>query len=291
MVSLTQNNLDMKLIPTKMPEVLEWLKACNPRAHNSRYSNYIDHIKDFYKDSSIPIDEREKKFKLLSKSYQECLEIILLMETFKLEKSENFNKRLKKVIEGQDFLSAEKPHHERNFMYEMLIACQLKNMNYTIEFNDSADVVAKLNNISLYIECKRLSSTKSLKRNFEKACKQLNYINNKNPYGLVFIDVSYCLTDSLRDYEYSSIAEMTSEIETAISKFVKQNNDLIENINHKYLDNSLCLVLNFRKSLWLSNCGYIYYNKYSAIAHSKISEEKFSLISSLLEGLSNTTKI
>lgn len=263
----------------QLDDVCKWIKDKSLKVDLSRYSRYKGYIDDFYnKDDRKDLLSLESKFTSLNEAAQECIQIVQVYEAFKDVKSNNFDERIKKIVAGQDFYNpSNKEDQPRDFLYELLVAAWFKQLGYEIDFDQLTDVVAKKNNKTVYIECKRIKSNNGLEENFSKACKQLKRIDKtENVYGLVFIDVYNCFADKLKDYEYNSILEMKREVTSVMAEhFGKPNDRLINKILDKNMGYTLGVVFTCARCLWLANVTPQFYTEKKIIAPSKISDEDF----------------
>lgn len=270
----------------KMKDVLEWLQNRGYGANLSRYSKYKGYIDDFYKGNPDDLLDLKNRFEKLNEALQECVQIIQVYEAFKDEKSKGFVERLEKVVYGTDFYNSEKQSDQaRDFLYELLVASWFKRWGYDIDFDQITDVVAKRDGKTVYVECKRIKSIKTLEANFKKACKQLEKVEDDTEhYGLVFIDVYNCLADKLRDYEYPNILIMRHEVQTILAdNFGKPKNDLIQSILTRYLNITLGAAFTTTRCLWLSDVTPQFFEDKKVITSSKISDEKFKILNELLD--------
>lgn len=272
-------------IMEQVPEVLEWLKSKSPVAHASRYFKYRDYIDDFYKENTS-ISILDEKFKKLNWAFQELCEIVQVYNSFKDENSDNFNERIKKIISGQDLTPSSlesKSDTSRDFLYELLVASQFKSIGFHIDFNDQADVVATKNGDTIFIECKRLKSKTSLEKNFKKAGKQLALREQKNAYGLIFIDIASCILDKVEVYEYRNIYDMKQAVNKAISQYIKDNQKIITSLNDRFLNDSLGVCMSFFRCLWLRDLQINYYKDFKVQTSQHISDELFNKLKGLLD--------
>lgn len=269
----------------KLNDVLEWLQNRGYGANISRYSRYKGYIDDFYKGNPDDLSDLEIRFKKLNEAVQECVQIVQVYEAFKDEKSKGFADRLEKVVYGNDFYNPEKKSDQaRDFLYELLVASWFKRWGYTIDFEQTTDVVAKKDGKTVYVECKRIKSAKALEENFKKACKQLEKVeDDAEHYGLVFIDVYNCLADKLKDYEYSNVFAIRREIQTVLANnFGKPKNDLIQNILTRYLDTTLGVAFTTVRCFWLSDVTPQFCEEKKVITSAEISDENFEILNELL---------
>ena len=266
----------------KMDEVIQWLGKKGLKSQLSRYSKYRGYIEEFYRNGNPnSLTDLEQKFKNLNDAMQECIQIVQVYDAFMDEQSKGFEERLQKVVYGTDFYNSEiKADQPRDFLYELLVASWFKSWGYTIDFNQLTDVVATKEDITVYVECKRIKSIGGLEENFKKACKQLSKVNDtKEHYGLVFIDIYNCVADKIRDYEYSSIFSMRKEINDILEhNFRSQNAGKIEDILAKNLESTVGVAFTTVRCLWMSNITPQFYRDYIVVASSKISDEKYSVL-------------
>lgn len=289
------NRMSIKLTQTscfmdRLDEVIRWMGNMNINADISRYKSYID---DFYSPSSYDDYKRtgnskklEEKFKHLNDAAQECIQLVQIYDAFKNEKSSGFKNRLRKIVTGSDFFDIESPSDQgRDFLYELLVASWFKmQWGYNIDFSKTTDVVAYGGENTIYVECKRIKSSKSLERNLKKACKQLSSVGETpTHYKLIFIDIYNCISDKLRDYEYTTLIEMRQEVDKVLENdFRKQEAGLIENILTTNLENTLGVIFTTVRCLWLSSVMPHFYQDYKILTSSKISDGDFDVLKTLL---------
>ncbi len=270
-----------------MNEVIKWLEEKELKINLSRYSKYKNYIDDFYKNGKPDdLSDLDERFKKLNDAVQECIQIVQIYDAFKNEKSIGFEERLQKIICGCDFYNPEnKADQPRDFLYELIVASWFKKCGYDIDFDQTTDVVAKKNDITVYVECKRIKSINRLEENFKKACKQLSKVNdNTEHYGLIFIDIYNCMAGKIRDYEYSNVFTMRNEINYILeNNFRKQNANLIEKILTKNLDHTLGVVFTNVRCLWLSNVTPIFYQDKKAVSSGQISDTNFNIFHNILK--------
>lgn len=252
-------------IMNEVPNVIAWLKSKKLPVHVSRYSKYQKYIEDFYdqRDKDHPSEE---KFKILNWAFQELYEIVQVYKCFCDEDSDDFNKRLKKVVSGQDLTPdtiKAKNDNSRDFLYELLIAFEFKSRGFSVCFNHDADVVAIRGLDVIMAECKRLSSNNSLERNLKKAGEQLSVRDRKDTYGLIFIDISCCLEDKIPVYEYRSDAEMISTVRKSMGELLHEYRNMLEYYANKFIESALGICLTFRRTLWIGQGDYFRVNYYT----------------------------
>lgn len=266
----------------KIDDVIKWFSENNLNAHGSRYRRYKNHIDNFYK--TINFSDLDKNFMKLNYAFVECVEIVTVYDAFKDDKSKGFYDRLGMVINGRDFFEeGQTSDQPRDYLYELVVASTFKEKGYKIDFDTATDVIAFKDDVKIFIECKRLKSVKRLEENLRKASKQLKSNIDSESYGLIFMDITNCLTETLKTYEYSSDTEMRSFVKDAYNDFYspcsKKINDILVSENNV----SLGVCFSLSKCLWLSNVKPQFYRDTRVIAPSSISDDDFDKLKQILK--------
>lgn len=270
-------------IMVKIPSIMNWLSEYIPQSKVCRYSRYVDYINNFYKSDKSNMNELEHNFIKLSNAFQELYEISLIYDSFKNETNSCFWSTMDKICSGQDFISTDNINNDfsRNFLYELVVSAKFKKKGYTVLFDGQSDVVACRDNYTVNIECKNIKSINGLEKNMKDAGKQLS-CNKENTYGLIYIDIYNCISDKIKLYEYASIIEMKKTIEIAVDDFFQKNKNKINQLNNRFLDNSLGLCLTTRKCLWLSNMSVQYYDNGKVQASENLSDDLYTKLHMIL---------
>ncbi|WP_295751537.1 hypothetical protein [Undibacterium sp.] len=106
---------------------------------------------------------------------------------------------------------------------------------YTLDLDDTSDVVARRDGLVVCVECKRLASEKQLEKRINGAADQLKLAMEKSgeeAVGIIYIDVSSCvLSDVLQQVETAD--EAGQEMTPAVRQFLARNENLVETLNRK----------------------------------------------------------
>lgn len=270
------------------PEAYEWLKIKTNRLRvdASRYSRYIDYVKDVSLTPRNPkkIINPEDVFQMGNKALIEIINLVKIYRAFRDEESQGFINRLKEMVSGLDFYSSistdDKP---RNYQYELLIAEKMKTFGYYINFDELTDVVATRGDNTVYIECKRIKSSKGLESNYRKACKQLEKVE-RTAYKLVFIDVFNCYLNNIKTYDYINVLDVIKTVKTAYwNKFYKPNEKIINRILDEYKETVYGVAFTAIGILWLSSVEPQYYDDTQIQMPQNLSSKKENEVKALFD--------
>jgi len=252
----------------------------------------VRRIYRYFFSSTDPLSsDGRAKFDKLTRSYIECLSIVLIYRAFQNEASKGFTDRLSKVVDGQDHPDAGAAGASRDFLFELSIAARMTLSGYKVDFNKITDVVAENNEFLIHAECKRLSSGKKFEKNFKKAGEQIATqvkATNKNTYGLIFLDISSCL-DSLPKREVSNDEEARRTIHKNIERFVEINSSKINHLTERFSGVSLGVCLIGQAPIWIRNHTLYMVTDTQVIAPQSLNDEDFGNLKKILDSFHNST--
>jgi hypothetical protein len=283
--SINEKSFPSELVLQKMPEVLNWLKSFGFKSLCTRYSRYIKYIDTFFTVNNPDSEEGRLAFELLIKSYNECLEIVIIKTVFKEEKSNGFKTRLGKVITGRDHLNNAAISESRDYLFELLVAARFSRAGYKVDFDFLTDIVARKEELIVYSECKRITSEKRFKENFDTAGKQLEREMKKtsdSKLGLIFIDVSSILSKGIQKIEVNDELVAKRILGVAMKQFIAQHAHDIESLNSKHIGHSLGVCLLGRSSMWTKDFTLYTVTNLDVRASEQLSNSKFSNLEKVL---------
>lgn len=279
------------MIMKELPKIITWLEDLGLPARNSRYARYEERINNFFRDGRDPLsDEGTQLFKEMTRAYRECVDIYVIFKCFERVRHPNFISALSKVIDGQDVPDLEVAGASRNFLFELLVAARFHLAGYTIDFDDTSDVVAKRDGLVVRTECKRLVSEKQLEKRIKHAADQLATamaLAKEKAVGIIYIDISNCvLSDSELVAETVDAAEQ--KMIAAVSGFVQRNADLVEKLNQKYVDVSYATCLIGTLPFWSRDFVMNTCSATSVRAAETLSDKKYDELQRVLAGFDET---
>ena len=105
--------------------------------------------------------------------------------------------KLETVLGGRDFAVLDKNTIARDTQFELRIAAYFCRDGYEVDLSTNTDIIASSKRDSFYVECKRVASSKRVKKNLDKAAKQLSErlpkprFLAKKAYGIIALEVSF----------------------------------------------------------------------------------------------------
>lgn len=202
---------------------------------STRMGDYERLLKTFINPSAqVPIesDLLDDFYKFMQAATEAC-QIIRLWNTFKSGENEGLKKRIKQVMAGKslrvDAIKANKKGQSddpaRDFAFELNIASRFVKGGYEVDLTDDCDVVVKIGQDTLFVECKRIKSLKKLGARINVASKQIDTRIGKdrnNKYGLIALDVTDLIIPNGTITVASDISLYDMNIKNAITDFTKE---------------------------------------------------------------------
>lgn len=276
---------------SKMPSVLDWLSSFGLKALSTRYSRYVHYVDSFFESERPDSEDGRGKFDALTRSYKECVEILIIYTVFSDEKSDKFKSKIEEITKGKDHLETSSACGARDYLFELIVAAKFSKAGYFIDWNGLTDVVAYKDDAKLFIECKRITSERRFEENFNKAGKQLQREMAKeksNKSGLVFIDISNCIAEDIPNHEASSPQVARLMLDKSMNQFISRNSYHIESLNKKYARQSLGVCLIGQASIWTEDLTQYLVSKTDVRAYSNQSDVKFKKLNSILKGVEDS---
>ncbi|CAM3237022.1 hypothetical protein [Moritella viscosa] len=178
-------------------DVCTWFDSLGFSYVRTRYGTYKNVFSEFLRivnERDIPDDLADFKLKF-DNAYLEVHEAIRIYNGLKEHDAPQFLEQLKKVMSGQEFRAKKSDDQARDFLFELSVATRFINAGYKVDLKGVCDIVVDLNNYkTLFVECKRIKSSKKIGKNVKKANEQLKKRLKKtgqpNAVGLVAINIT-----------------------------------------------------------------------------------------------------
>lgn len=182
---------DNKLIEN-LENSIEWLSNKLSIKLRGRIPFYQKKIREYEKYRGYI---NEDMFYILS-SFSEIFLINRIAKQLQKHDSKEFIETLEKIVKGNNFRGKSEKDTARNFIFELLIASDFQENNFSIDLSSKTDIVVFEPNI--LIECKRIQSEKKLIQRINEGIKQIENRNTREYNGIVFIDISELIDISKR---------------------------------------------------------------------------------------------
>ncbi|MFY9317367.1 MAG: hypothetical protein WAO95_17655 [Burkholderiales bacterium] len=171
-------------------QLVSQLEKIGVRATSSRVGSYVRFL-ERYLAKKCTVDEIEQR---LLHVLREVDEWSWIQRAFQNTTIESIASLLKEAIGGPDFVDAEGENtRPRNIQLELRVGSYFLQSGFEVKFSDSSDLTLDVVGFPVFVECKRLGSTRQVIKRASEAAKQLrrSYRGVGEPaYGLIVLDVS-----------------------------------------------------------------------------------------------------
>lgn len=242
-------------------------------------------------NNQIILEESFKYTLQISEVLKECFDISIIYHVFKKEKGKGFIDKLSKIKNGIELVEYNKNADDRNFLFELVISAYFKTFNWKIDFSTKTDVIAIKDNITIFSECKKITSKKNFEKEMKKALKQLeeNHIENNNNFnGMIFIDITNVIFEDLKNYLYENKFIIKNQFEgiellqKLIFEFLSLKSKIIDDLNDKNVDISLGTVFYASIPLLINNEIIFFTTKLDIRASQHLNDEKFENLKEII---------
>lgn len=208
--------LEFQEIADESQKICEWLESFGFNVDPTRVARYRERLTqiavNLENDTPEIINENLKPY---LQALFEYGELSVLYQSFHENVPEGLHGLLMKLVSGPFSYIDEnnKNSGPRNFAFEATLGARISMADLPVSFNYSGDVNSEIDGVSLYFQCKRLTSLKQTRTRLSKAAKQLrtDFKNHKGkmPLGFIAVDIT-----KLNNPEgITMVAETTGEVE------------------------------------------------------------------------------
>ena len=212
----------------------EWINSLGIDYRPTRFKKYIEDTKLLFHEEAKSVKEypSDQDFKEVAKRYlnasreiQELLRIVNALK--KIEDNDSFIDQLKKMTSGSAGRVINQQDQSRNFSFELDVASRFIFAGYEVELNGIADLKVLINGVSLYVECKRVTSMKQLGKRVkfanEQLLRRLQRDSSKQSRGIVAVEVSHLVDFDESIWGYKSTEYLWNRSAKIINSFVRRN--------------------------------------------------------------------
>lgn len=257
---------------TILDEALKWFSNLGIKVSKSRIEQYkkdVDFVLEAVSKNNIDSLTTDEYFMKVINSFVESDELIFIYEGISDINDLKVWRKVPTLFKGPLFITDEliksSSNRARDIEFELFVTSLFSKSGFNFDFSTEADLVLKNSDLTIFIECKRPNSIKSLSANVRKASKQLKkryqlkqYLMPK--YGIIFLSVEKILNPDHFFLIADDETEIDFKIREKVNRFVDQNQNLWYTIKEAQ---TLGVIIFFktiaiqRKSKIFTTCRYL----------------------------------
>lgn len=231
--SISYQKLYDELINTK-----KWLNSKRINTINTRFEeilNTVKEINEHYKSNTLNSIIEKKGNEQLWFSLLESNAFTLIYESFKDLKDHDLPRnKLRCSLQGpflpREEVTGESNVNNRNLLFELELAAKLKSKGIDITGFD--DIKFYHDSVEFVVECKRISSKKSVKSNISKAHDQIKQSmkNKNNIKGIIALSVEKLFKTDEYILKVETEDEIKDKVSQILNYFIRENKKYWDNI-------------------------------------------------------------
>ena len=226
----------------KYRKALCWLDTLGINYRSGRVQKYLRTFESWNRSYMAATSEESKEaFPSFIYSVQEIWAFIAIYDAFHnvpVQQLQGIIQKLKDGVKGPVNLADETPDstRARNFIFEALMAAKSHRpaKKCTAILNAKTDTGIRYKNNKIWVECKRITTTKKIEKNIRVASKQLEEaISNQQGAGhrgIVSIDISKILNAGDRIFVATDSEKLLKEVDLMMNKFMYDYSELWQEI-------------------------------------------------------------
>ena len=221
---------------------IAWMKSIGVKIGPGRTSHYekiVGYWKDAHKTASA--EEGKKIFPDFVSSMFEIYDFVSIYKAFKdvpINQLTLIAQKLQKAVNGPVNAAEETPDSTtaRNFLFEATVAARANrpDKGATAILDAKSDTGITIDGKKIWVECKRITSTRKIESNARSASSQLEDILKKQVgsghRGIVALDVSKILNLGDKIFVSDSDSALLSSVDRMMEKFITEFSPLWEKV-------------------------------------------------------------
>lgn len=217
-------------ILSEFNEIIKWLEQCEAPIKPTRINKYrkiLNLLIDAHKKGTTQKILDRGDFLKIVYSFYEVAEIRDIWRGLKEKDSKELRTRLKKFVKGPENITDELPKtssdYPRNIGFELYTASRFAISDFDVTLSPIGDISASYQRSSLYIECKRPNQLNKLKKNIDKAFRQLEKRykqSNNTAVGLVALSINKLINPKQELLVMNSLDELSNYLRKLVDKFI-----------------------------------------------------------------------
>jgi hypothetical protein len=220
----------------KLNDACCWLEECGVSVSIGRVGHYRKILQELIRARGTGNWEPfEAKHPNVWNAIFEALEILRIHEGLKNCTNERLFSKVVKAAKGPVLFSENSLANGsgRDISLELLIAAKFASTGLPIDLDGDADLQVEIFGRELFVECKRLTSEKSINNRLKEGLNQLRgrYETAKYPpdaRGILVLSVSKLYNEKFDIVCGDSISSIQAHAQLFIKNFIRKNSDFIE---------------------------------------------------------------
>lgn len=235
-------------------KVCDWFDTLGFSYTRTRYGAYeksFRQIQELAKQPTLDTEELTKAKSKFDNAYLEVNEVIRVYDALKTAEASDIFDQIKKITSGAEYRG--ETDQSRDFLFELSVAARFIKAGFNTMVTGISDVTIALNEeLTLYVECKRVKSARRIGRNISKATKQIKKRVEATHQGKGVGIVALNLTDLVTAPK--NIYPDQQEAGTQIHRFLlkKLISEHTAEIQHGFSVDSLGLMIESSMMFYLS---------------------------------------
>ena len=218
----------------KYNEACCWLQDLGIDFRPTRFKNYIEQSQLIFGKNAKDIDQYKSDIEFREavdaflNANREIHELLRIVEGLrKIENEQEFIEQLRKTASGSTLQTINPKDYSRNFAFELDIASRFIYAGYKVNLSKIADIEVDIDGVTLYVECKRITSPGQLRKRVKSANSQLvsrlRRDLSSHSRGLTAVEVSHLVGLNPDIYGYKSAEIAYNAASETINQFVREN--------------------------------------------------------------------
>lgn len=213
-------------------DACDWLASHGldyPKTRVGVYRKHLNEMADFFENNRIGELLNRRDFSEIVNSSFEANDFFYIYKGLSQTNDPSLPDKLKDFVKGPSSYLNENVHSTnrgRNIAFELHIAARFASAGLEIDLTSDADLIVKIDNYELFIECKRFQKGTQIHSRVKGALKQLSkrYLTAQNPdmaRGIIALSIGKVINPTMRILSASSPQEIGNELSRVNESFLK----------------------------------------------------------------------
>ncbi|HET7369698.1 MAG TPA: hypothetical protein VFK45_02530 [Gammaproteobacteria bacterium] len=190
----------------KLEEACAWLEGLGieySKTRVGRYEKIFGALAEHQLADTLDTFYAECSFEMWANAVHEVAELVRMYEGLSGEFDPSLTARLKEALKGQELYVLDSENRSgRDFSFELATAAKFVKAGLAVDFGHDADLKVQMNGFTLFVECKRLKSSKKIQKRIKDGLHQLHrrYVKAENPAtarGMLALSIGKTINEKL----------------------------------------------------------------------------------------------